>query len=119
MKGFAARIGWMGDMLIVLSVLCLVYSGGIFTHATEVQATSQPTTAHHQTTQSSHHEAHPCKGCLTELDEQQMHCGAKILALCAVLSTQHQISSYDVPAHKIRDLIAQIFTPDPPPPRVA
>ena len=65
-----------------------------------------------------HHAQPPCADCAIPLDDNPMHCGAKILALSRVQIVQSPAFRYTVPAHEIRDLIAQVFTPDPPPPRL-
>lgn len=114
-----ARIGWIGSILIFLSVLLLVYSGGRFTHATELQGVTNAVSGHHHPDGASHQEAQVCPTCDVTLDEHQMHCGAKLLALSSVWAVNKPIPNYDVPAHKDRDLIAHIFTPEPPPPRIA
>ncbi|WP_316860992.1 hypothetical protein [uncultured Cohaesibacter sp.] len=106
-------------MLISLSVLLLVYSGGRFTHAAELQVVTEAMSGHHHSDQASHQEPHTCPNCQATLDEHQVHCGAKLLALSSVFDVLSPILGYSVPAHKARDLIAQIFTPDPPPPRLA
>ncbi len=119
MKRIVARFGWIGNMLIVMSMLGLVYSGGNFTHAAELQTASQTISAHDHSDRSSHQQMQPCQGCVTTLDEHQLHCGATLLALLSNIATHTPSSGYDVPAHRVRDLIAHIFTPDPPPPRLA
>lgn len=119
MKRVDAQIGWIGNVLIFLSMLLLIYSGGRFTHAAELQFAPEASTEHQHSRQASHQQPHPCPTCDVTLDEHQMHCGAKLLALSSDLAVCKPILSYEVPAHKTRDLIAQIFTPDPPPPRVA
>ncbi len=119
MMRLTARFGWIGYTLLVVSVVCLVYSGGSFTHAGEVQMASQMMEKDHHTNQVTRQDALPCQDCPTMKDEHQMHCGAPILVLGIEISAHRPTTPYDVPAHKVRDLIAQIFTPDPPPPRNA
>ena len=73
--------GWIGNMLIMVSVLCLVYSGGNFTHADDVQSSSRNQLSQIETDQSVHDMGSPCKGCPQMQEEQQMHCGGQLLAL--------------------------------------
>ncbi|WP_319529060.1 hypothetical protein [uncultured Cohaesibacter sp.] len=114
------RLGWIGDMLMMVSVLCLVYSGASFTHASELPFVGTPASqsAHHDKG-AAHHQSRPCQGCPVSLDEHQMHCGAKILALSTIPIPVFPFTSYSVPAHKTMDLVARILTPEPPPPRIA
>ncbi len=106
-------------MLIMVSVLCLVYSGGNFTHADDVQSSSRNQLSQIETDQSVHDMGSPCKGCPQMQEEQQMHCGGQLLALSYAEDSSGPILSPTVPAHTVRDFIAQIFSPDPPPPRFA
>ena len=119
MKRLDTQIGWIGNVLIFLSMLLLVYSGGRFTHAAELQLVTEAMSGHHHMGRAPHQETYACPNCDITLDEHQMHCGAKLLALSSDFAVFKPNLSYDVPAHKVRDLIALIFTPDPPPPRVA
>ncbi|SFO74538.1 hypothetical protein SAMN04488056_11210 [Cohaesibacter marisflavi] len=119
MERLATHFGWIGNMLIMLSVLCLVYSGCSFTHADVVQTLGQKQLSQFEIDQSLHDMGPPCQGCPQMQDEQQMHCGGQILALSCGADVPGPILSHTVPAHTIRDFIAQIFSPDPPPPRFA
>ena len=120
MMRLAAKLGWIGTLLIVVSVIGFVYAGGSFTHADNLAPSAALMSEHiHMEEVAPHHHAQPpCADCAIPLDDNPMHCGAKILALSRVQIVQSPAFRYTVPAHEIRDLIAQVFTPDPPPPRL-
>lgn len=114
MRGLVARYGWIGQTLLFVSVLMLVASTAGIAQAGRIEC------AHVSAPQGIHplsYDPRDRANCPASLHSSKTQCSAKLLSLPVAGYASVPLAPFDVPAQKIRNYFAQMFSPDPPPPR--
>ena len=108
-------------MLIYLSMISLAYAGGSFTHGHELPDNNKSHQIEHShagqhpidQTHSHNHDAD------TSIDKETLHCGAMILTLSTVPVVSSEPTDASIVPRLVCDLVALVFSLEPPPPRFA
>jgi hypothetical protein len=120
MMRFAARFGWIGNMLLLLGVVSFVYYGSHFSRPAMATA-KQPSQSVMEELASALVEsvAQPNKPSPVAPAKQQGHCSAKVLTLTTVPSTFGLSPDDEALFYGSQVFSARIYSPDPPPPRLS
>ncbi len=106
----------LGRLLAYLSIIMLMMSGGMYTHAAEahdhaaIASDAAATVAPH---------AHTDKSSLDTSGGVELHCGASILSLAKEYRLPMCSSALDLTAHGDAAIRPASHSFDPPPPRTA